>query len=210
MASAKHRAIDRLRRNERLARKSEELGRDLSARQALATADLDAALDDDFGDDRLRLMFIAAHPVLPAEARIALTLRLVGGLTTEEIARAFVVPTATVAQRIVRAKRTLASAGVPFEAPAGAERAARLASVLEVVYAVFNEGYAATAGEEWMRPELCEEALRLDARWRRLPAEAEAGLVALMELCRPARARRGPSGEPVLLLEQDAAAGITC
>jgi RNA polymerase sigma factor (sigma-70 family) len=208
MATAKHRAIDRLRRNERLTRKSEELGRDIAAQQAVANADLDAIDNDDFGDDRLRLVFIACHPVLSAEARIALTLRLVGGLTTEEIGRACLVSTATVAQRIVRAKRTLAQAHVPFEAPQGAERAARLASVLEVVYAIFNEGYAATAGEEWMRPELCEEALRLGRTLAALmPGEAEVhGLVALLELqASRLRARRGPSAEPILLLDQDRA-----
>src|SRR5579864_6699439 len=161
MATAKHRAIDRLRRNQRLAQKHEELARRLDARQEAAEPDLDAALDDEIGDDLLRLMFIACHPVLSMEARVALTLRLLGGLTTEEIARAFLVAEPTVAQRVVRAKRTLAEARVPFEVPRGAERAARLASVLQVVYLVFNEGYSATAGDDWMRPALCEEALRL-------------------------------------------------
>src|SRR5438552_1984932 len=161
MATAKHRAIDRLRRSKRLERKHEELGRQLEARQELAAADFEAAIDDDIGDDLLRLMFTACHPVLSTEARVALTLRLVGGLTTGEIARAFLVPEPTVAQRIVRAKRTLAEARVPFEVPRGAERAARMSSVLEVLYLVFNEGYAATAGDDWMRPALCEDALRL-------------------------------------------------
>ena len=150
-----------LRRSKLLERKHEELGRELEAQQEMAVPDLDAALDDDVGDDLLRLMFIACHPVLSTEARVALTLRLLGGLTTEEIARAFLVPEPTVAQRIVRAKRTLAEARVPFEVPRGAELAARLSSVLEVIYLVFNEGYSATAGDDWMRPALCEDALRL-------------------------------------------------
>ena len=161
MATAKHRAIDLIRRGKRLERKHEELGRELDIRQELAAPDLDAALDDDVGDDLLRLVFTACHPVLSTEARVALTLRLLGGLTTDEIARAFLVPEPTVAQRIVRAKRTLAETHVPFEVPGGDELAARLSSVLEVIYLVFNEGYAATAGDDWMRPALCEDALRL-------------------------------------------------
>jgi RNA polymerase sigma factor (sigma-70 family) len=205
MATAKHRAIDLLRRRALLERKHEELGRTLDG-QETAVPDLDATLDDDLGDDLLRLMFIACHPVLATEARVALTLRLLGGLTTAEIARAFLVPEPTIAQRIVRAKRTLAGARVPFEAPRGAERAARLASVLEVVYLVFNEGYAATAGEDWVRPALCEDALRLGRILAALvPQEPEVhGLVALMEIqASRLRARTGPSGEPVLLLDQD-------
>jgi len=206
MATAKHRAIDRLRRRKRLERKHEELGRDLEARQEMAVADFETAVDDDIGDDLLRLMFTACHPVLSTEARVALTLRLLGGLTTEEIARAFLVPEATVAQRIVRAKRTLSEARVPFEVPRGAERAARLSSVLGVLYLVFNEGYSATAGEDWMRPALCEDALRLGRILAELaPKEPEVhGLVALMEIqASRAGARVGPSGEPVLLLDQD-------
>ncbi len=206
MATAKHRAIDRWRRHELAARKHEELGREIEARQEEALADLDSALDDDVGDDLLRLMFICCHPVLSSEARVALTLRLLGGLTTGEIARAFLVPEPTVAQRIVRAKRTLAEAHVPFEVPGKAELAARLSSVLEVVYLVFNEGYSATAGSDWMRPGLCEDALRLGRILAGLaPEEPEVhGLVALMEIqASRSRARNGPSGEPVLLLDQD-------
>ena len=206
MATAKHRAIDRLRRNKRLERKHEELGRDLEARRETAAADLDKAIDDDVGDDLLSLIFTACHPVLSSDARVALTLRLLGGLTTEEIARAFLVPEPTVAQRIVRAKRTLAEARVPFEIPRGAELAARLSSVLEVLYLVFNEGYAATAGDDWMRPALCEDALRLGRILAELaPNEPEVhGLVALMEIqASRSGARVGPSGEPVLLLDQD-------
>ena len=206
MATAKNRALDRLRRGKVAERKHEEIGRDLEARQAMAAADFEAAIDDDIGDDLLRLMFTACHPVLSMEARVALTLRLLGGLTTEEIARAFLVPDATIAQRIVRAKRTLAEARVPFEVPRGDERAARLASVLGVIYLIFNEGYAATAGDDWMRPGLCEDALRLGRILAELaPAEPEVhGLVALMEIqASRARARVGPSGEPVLLLDQD-------
>src|SRR5580700_9795081 len=161
MATAKHRAIDLLRRNKRLEVKHQELGRELDMRQGKAAADLEAMMDDDVADDLLRLMFTACHPVLPPEARVALTLRLPGGLTTEEIARAFLVRESTVAQRIVRAKRTLAEARVPFEVPRGAEFTTRLASVLDVIYLVFNEGYTATAGDDWMRPALCEDALRL-------------------------------------------------
>jgi len=206
MATAKHRAIDLLRRRTLHQRHEDELGREASARRARAGPDLDAAIDDPVGDDLLRLVFIACHPVLATEARVALTLRLLGGLTTGEIARAFLVPEATVAQRIVRAKRTLAAARVPFEVPRGAELAGRLASVLEVVYLVFNEGYSATAGDDWMRPALCEEALRLGRILAGLaPKEPEVhGLVALMEIqASRAAARIGPSGEPVLLLDQD-------
>jgi len=208
MATAKHRAIDLLRRRTRLEHKHQELGRELEARQERGAPDLEAALDDDVGDDLLRLMFTACHPVLSPEARVALTLRLLGGLTTEEIARAFLVPESTVAQRIVRAKRTLAEARVPFEVPRGAELAARLSSVLEVLYLVFNEGYAATAGDDWVRPALCEDALRLGRILAELaPKEPEVhGLVALMEIqASRLGARIGPSGEPVLLLEQDRA-----
>jgi len=206
MATAKHRAIDVLRRTKLLERKHEELGREMEVERELAMPDLDAALDDGIGDDLLRLVFISCHPVLSTEARVALTLRLLGGLTTEEIARAFLVPEATVAQRIVRAKRTLAEKQVPFEVPRGAERTERLSSVLEVLYLVFNEGYAATAGDDWMRPALCEDALRLGRILAELaPQEPEVhGLVALMEIqASRARARIGPEGEPVLLLDQD-------
>ncbi len=208
MATAKHRAIDLLRRRARLERKHEELGRELDARGEIAVADFEAAIDDDIGDDLLRLVFISCHPVLSTEARVALTLRLLGGLTTEEIARAFLVPEPTVAQRIVRAKRTLAEAHVRFEVPRGAELAARLSSVLEVIYLVFNEGYSATAGDDWMRPALCEDALRLGRILAGLvPKEPEVhGLVALMEIqASRSRARVGPAGEPVLLLDQDRA-----
>jgi len=191
MATARHRAIDVLRRGKRIERAHEEIGHDLDARQEAAAPDLDAALDDDIGDDLLRLVFTACHPVLSTEARVALTLRLLGGLTTEEIARAFLVPEPTVAQRIVRAKRTLAEACVPFEVPRGAELAARLSSVLEVVYLIFNEGYSATAGDDWVRPALCEDALRLGRILAELaPQEPEVhGLVALMESRPPASAR---------------------
>jgi len=208
MATAKHRAIDQLRRSRMLERKHEELGREIEAQREMAAPDLDAAIDDNIGDDLLRLVFISCHPVLSTEARIALTLRLLGGLTTEEIARAFLVPEPTVAQRIVRAKRTLAEKRVPFEVPRGAELAARLSSVLEVVYLVFNEGYSATAGDDWMRPALCEDALRLGRILAGLvPNEPDVhGLVALMEIqASRSRARTGPSGEPVLLLDQDRA-----
>jgi RNA polymerase sigma factor (sigma-70 family) len=204
MAIGKRRAIDHFRRTATLERKHEDLGRELEARQAAAPA-LDAAIDD-VGDDLLRLMFIACHPVLSKEARVALTLRLLGGLTTEEIARAFLVPEPTVAQRIVRAKRTLAEARVPFEVPEGSDREARLASVLEVIYLIFNEGYSATAGDEWVRPALCEEALRLGRVLAELvPGESEVhGLVAIMEIqASRLRARTGPTGAPVLLLDQD-------
>ena len=206
MATAKNRALDRLRRGKVAERKHQEIGRDLEARQGLAAAELEAAIDDDIGDDLLRLAFTACHPVLSMEARVALTLRLLGGLTTEEIARAFLVPEPTIAQRIVRAKRTLAEARVPFEVPRGEERVARLASVLGVIYLIFNEGYAATAGDDWMRPGLCEDALRLGRILAELaPGEPEVhGLVALMEIqASRAAARVGPSGEPVLLLDQD-------
>ncbi|MBZ4333053.1 MULTISPECIES: RNA polymerase sigma factor [unclassified Corallococcus] len=205
MATAKRRAIDEMRRHKLLARKHEELGHGLEEAEV---PDLDAALDDDVGDDLLRLIFTSCHPVLSPEARVALTLRLLGGLTTDEIARAFLVPEPTVAQRIVRAKRTLAEKGVPFEVPRGEELAARLASVLEVVYLIFNEGYSATAGGDWMRPELCQDALRLGRILAELaPGEPEVhGLVALMEIqASRSRARVGPSGEPVLLLEQNRA-----
>jgi RNA polymerase sigma-70 factor, ECF subfamily len=205
MGTAKHRAIDLFRRRERLARKQEELGRALELEQKWGEPDLDA-LDDHIGDDLLRLVFTACHPVLSTEARVALTLRLLGGLTTEEIARAYLVPVATIAQRIVRAKRTLAEAHVPFEVPAPHELVARLSSVLEVVYLIFNEGYAATAGDDWMRPGLCEDALRLGRILAELvPGESEVhGLVALMEIqASRLRARMGPTGEPVLLLDQD-------
>jgi RNA polymerase sigma-70 factor, ECF subfamily len=208
MATAKHRAIDRLRRSQVLARKQEELGRELQLEQQMAAADWDAPVDDDVGDDLLRLMFTTCHPVLSSQARVALTLRLLGGLTTPEIARAFLVPEPTVAQRIVRAKRTLAEARVPFEVPGKNELADRLSSVLEVIYIVFNEGYSATAGDDWMRPALCEEALRLGRILAELaPKEPEVhGLVALMEIqASRLRARTGPSGEPVLLLDQDRA-----
>jgi RNA polymerase sigma-70 factor (ECF subfamily) len=208
MATAKHRAIDHLRRDKMLARKHELLGYELEAEREQAVPDLDAALDDHVGDDLLRLVFIACHPVLSTEARVALTLRLLGGLTTEEIARAFLVPVATIAQRIVRAKRTLSEARVPFEVPRGAELTARVSSVLEVIYLIFNEGYSATAGDDWIRPGLCEEALRLGRIVAELaPVEPEVhGLVALMEIqASRMRGRVGPTGEPVLLLDQDRA-----
>jgi RNA polymerase sigma factor (sigma-70 family) len=208
MATAKNRAIDRLRRNKLMARKQGEIGREIDAQLELSAPDLDAALDDDIGDDLLRLVFTACHPVLSTEARVALTLRLLGGLSTEEIARAFLVPEPTVAQRIVRAKRTLADAAVPFEVPRGPDRAERLSSVLEVIYLVFNEGYTATAGDDWMRPQLCEEALRLGRILAGLaPDEPEVhGLVALMEIqASRSRARVSPTGEPILLLDQDRA-----
>ena len=207
MATAKHRAIDLLRRFKRLESKYETLGREAESRH-LTVSDFDAALDDDVGDDLLRLMFIACHPVLSTEARVALTLRLIGGLTTDEIARAFLVPGPTIAQRIVRAKRTLAEARIPFELPDQAERAARLSSVLDVLYLIFNEGYSATAGEDWMRPALCEDALRLGRILAELtPHDPEVhGLVALMEIqASRTNARTGPSGEPILLLDQDRA-----
>ncbi|HEU5054947.1 MAG TPA: RNA polymerase sigma factor [Kofleriaceae bacterium] len=204
MTAGKNRAIDLLRRRKMQDRKHQEIGHDLEGEQAVP--DMAAALDDPVGDDLLRLVFIACHPVLSTEARVALTLRLLGGLTTDEIARAFLVPEPTIAQRIVRAKKTLADKQVPFEVPRAAELAERLASVLEVVYLVFNEGYAATAGDDWMRPALCEDALRLGRILAGLvPNEPEVhGLCALMEIqASRARARTGPSGEPILLLEQD-------
>jgi RNA polymerase sigma factor (sigma-70 family) len=203
MATAKNRALDHFRRNKLLERKHEELGHEL---EETVVPDFDAAIDDDIGDDLLRLVFTACHPVLSTEARVALTLRLLCGLTTDEIARAFLVPEPTIAQRIVRAKRTLAETRVPFEVPRKDELAVRLASVLEVVYLVFNEGYSATAGDDWMRPALCEEALRLGRVLAELaPKEPEVhGLVALMEIqASRAGARVGPSGEPILLLDQD-------
>ncbi len=206
MAIGTRRAIDHLRRRQRFERKLEELGRELEVSGEQAEPDIDAALDDDIGDDLLRLMFTACHPVLSTEARVALTLRVLGGLTTEEIARAYLAAESTVAQRIVRAKRTLAAARVPFEVPQGPERAGRLSSVLEVIYLVFNEGYSATAGDDWMRPALYEEALRLGRILAELaPAEPEVhGLVALMEIqASRSAARTGQSGEPVLLLDQD-------
>src|SRR5438034_9763051 len=208
MATAKHRAIDHLRRGKMQDQKHEHLGRELEERQISPEHDLAAAIDDQVGDDLLSLIFTACHPVLTTEARVALTLRLLGGLTTEEIARAFLVPKATIQQRIVRAKRTLAAARVPFEVPRGAELEARLASVLEVIYLIFNEGYSATRGNDWLRPALCEDALRLGRILAGLaPAEPEVhGLVGLMEIqASRSRARVGPSGEPILLLDQDRA-----
>ena len=208
MTAAKNRALDQLRQRKMAGRKHEELGRDVTSREATGAEEIEAAVDDDIGDDLLRLVFTACHPVLSTEARVALTLKLLGGLTTAEIARAFLAPEATVAQRIVRAKRTLGEAQVPFEVPRGAEREARLASVLEVIYLIFNEGYAATAGDDWMRPTLCEEALRLGRIVAELaPGETEVhGLVALMEIqASRARARTRPGGEPILLLEQNRA-----
>ncbi|HEX2202373.1 MAG TPA: RNA polymerase sigma factor [Longimicrobium sp.] len=206
MSAAKRRAVDHFRRGRMLERKHVELGHELEARQEDAVPDLDAALDDPVGDDLLRLIFTCCHPVLGTEARVALTLRMLGGLTTEEIARAFLVPVPTIAQRIVRAKKTLADARVPFEVPRGDDLAGRLSSVLGVVYLIFNEGYSATAGDDWVRPALCEDALRLGRILAELaPAEPEVhGLVALMEIqASRLRARVGPGGEPVLLLDQD-------
>ncbi len=203
MGTAKHRAIDHIRRNVRLQQKQEEMARDLEIEQEVSAPELEA---DEVQDALLRLIFTACHPVLPMEARVALTLRLLGGLTIEETARAFLVPVPTMYQRVVRAKKTLSAARVPFEVPSGPELAERLASVLEVIYLIFNEGYAATAGEDWVRPELCADALRLGRILAELePNEAEVhGLVALMEIqASRARARVGPSGEPILLLEQD-------
>ncbi|MGZ4140219.1 MAG: RNA polymerase sigma factor [Actinomycetota bacterium] len=205
MAIAKRRAIDHFRRGSMAERKHEQLGREIQSRPDL---DLDAAIDENVGDDLLGLMFIACHPILSRDARVALTLRLLGGLTTDEIARAFLVPESTVAQRIVRAKRTLSEAHVPFEVPAGPERVARLSSVLEVIYLIFNEGYSATAGDDWVRPSLCEDALRLGRILAELaPAEPEVhGLVALMEIqASRLHARTGPQGEPIVLLDQDRA-----
>jgi RNA polymerase sigma factor (sigma-70 family) len=208
MATAKRRAIDQLRRKTMMDRKQDAVAIELEAQLESAVPDLDEAIDDHVGDDLLRLVFISCHPVLSTEARVALTLRLLGGLTTEEIARAFLVPVPTVAQRIVRAKRTLGEAGVPYEVPRGAELTARLSSVLEVVYLIFNEGYSATAGDDWVRPALCEDALRLGRILAELvPREPEVhGLVALMEIqASRLRARTGPSGEPILLLDQNRA-----
>ena len=205
MATAKHRAIDFLRRGTLVDRKHEDLGREMAERE-IAVPDLAAAMDDSIGDDMLRLVFIACHPVLSTEAQVALTLRLLGGLTTEEIARAFLAAEPTIAQRIVRAKRNLSEANVPFDVPRGAEFASRLSSVLQVIYLIFNEGYSATAGEDWLRPALCDDALRLGRILAELvPNEAEVhGLVALMEIqASRAKARVGPSGEPILLLDQD-------
>jgi RNA polymerase sigma factor (sigma-70 family) len=208
MATAKHRAIDHFRRVKRIDRKHEELGRDRQAEQEAAVAEFEAQLDDDVGDDLLRLVFTACHPVLSTEARVALTLRLLGGLTTDEIARAFLAAEPTIAQRIVRAKRALADTKVPFEVPRGDELAARLSSVLEVIYLIFNEGYTATAGSDWLRPALCEDALRLGRILAGLmPGEPEVhGLVALMEIqASRAKARVGPSGEPIVLFDQNRA-----
>src|SRR6266516_236467 len=207
MAIGKRRAIDLFRRRERLERKHEELGREIETQQEISKTDIEATMDDDIGDDLLRLVFTACHPVLSTEARVALTLRLLGGLTTDEIARAFLVPEPTIAQRIVRAKRTLREARVPFEVPPpGAELAARLSSVLDVLYLIFNEGYSATAGDDWVRPALCEDALRLGRILAELaPKDPEVhGLVALMEIqASRLKARVGPAGEPILLLDQD-------
>lgn len=206
MAAAKHRAIDGLRRDKMLDRKHQELGYQLESQQSEAVPSLEAAIDDHVGDDLLRLIFISCHPVLSPEARVALTLRLIGGLTTAEIARAFLVAEPTIAQRIVRAKRTLAEAQVPFEVPRGDDLGARLASVLEVIYLIFNEGYSATSGDDWMRPALCEEALRLGRILAELATQEPEvhGLVALMEIqASRSRARVGPSGEPITLLDQN-------
>ncbi|HEV3031532.1 MAG TPA: RNA polymerase sigma factor [Polyangia bacterium] len=212
MTAAKNRALDHLRQKQMAARKHEEMGRDVAAREARGAEEIEAVieahLDDDIDDDLLRLVFTACHPVLSTEARVALTLRVLGGLTTDEIARAFLAPEPTIAQRIVRAKRALADARVPFEVPRGDELAGRLASVLEVIYLIFNEGYSATAGDDWMRPGLCEDALRLGRVLAELaPGEPEVhGLVALMEVqASRTAARAGLGGEPVLLLEQDRA-----
>ncbi len=209
MAAAKNRAVDHVRRSRNLESKQEEIGRQLESRKGGdAMAELDVALDDDVGDDLLRLVFTTCHPVLSTEARVALSLKLLGGLTTAEIARAYLVAEPTVAQRIVRAKRTLSDSDVPFEVPRGAELAARLSSVLEVIYLIFNEGYTATAGDDWMRPTLCEEAIRLGRILAGLmPAEPEVhGLVSLMEIqSSRSRARLGLNGEPVLLLDQNRA-----
>jgi RNA polymerase sigma-70 factor, ECF subfamily len=207
MATAKHRAIDRFRRSALQERKLDEFGREFAYKE-MAVPDMASAMDDDVGDDLLRLMFISCHPVLSTEAQVALTLRLLGGLSTGEIARAFLVPESTIAQRIVRAKRTLTEAHVPFEVPRGAELAARLSSVLEVIYLIFNEGYSATSGDNWIRTELCEDALRLGRILAEcLSQESEAhGLVALMEIqSSRSRARVGPTGEPILLLDQNRA-----
>jgi RNA polymerase sigma-70 factor, ECF subfamily len=207
MATAKRRAFDHLRRNRMLDRKHAEIGRE-QQEELDPTEAIEDALDDQIGDDLLRLIFVSCHPILSPEARTALTLRLLGGLTTDEIARAFLVPEPTIAQRIVRAKRTLSETGVPFEVPRGEELAERLSSVLEVIYLVFNEGYAASAGDDWMRPQLCEEAMRLGRIVAELmPGEMEVhGLVALIELqASRSRARTAPDGSPILLLDQDRA-----
>ena len=206
MATAKHRAIDLFRRRKLLERKHVEVGHELRAREESPERELDAAIDDHVGDDLLGLIFTTCHPVLSTEARVALTLRLLGGLTTEEIARAFLVPEPTIAQRIVRAKRTLREARVPFEVPRGPELTTRLSSVLDVLYLIFNEGYSATAGGDWVRPALCEDALRLGRILAELaPEDPEVhGLVALMEIqASRLKARVGPAGEPILLLDQD-------
>src|SRR5580704_8105814 len=206
MTVAQRRAVDRFRRNTQLEHKYRLIGRDLEGAGESVTPDFDHAFSDDIDDDVLRLAFTACHPVLAVPARVALTLRLLGGLTTAEIARAYLVPETTIAQRIVRAKRAIAKAQVPFEVPTGEDRGARLSSVLEVVYLIFNEGYSATGGDDWMRPELCGDALRLGRMLAQLtPNEAEVhGLVALMELqASRVRARTGPAGEPILLLDQD-------
>src|SRR5512134_758736 len=206
MATAKRRAIDQLRRRRSFATKQDAIGHEIEFRGDTALPDPDAALDDDMGDDLLRLLFTCCHPVLPEESRVALTLRLLGGLSTDEIARAFLVPTPTIAQRSLRANRALAGVRAAFEAPRGAERAERLSAVLAVIYLVFNEGYSATSGDDWMRPALCEEALRLGRVLAELaPDEPEVhGLVALMEIqASRVRARLGPEGEPILLLDQD-------
>jgi RNA polymerase sigma factor (sigma-70 family) len=206
MTTAKHRAIDQLRRNQMLDRKHQQIGYEVQSNQELAVADLNASLDDQVGDDLLRLVFVACHPVLATEARVALTLRLLGGLTTDEIARAYLVPEPTIAQRIVRAKRTLGEERVPFEVPQGIELVARLSSVLQVIYLIFNEGYSATAGDDWMRPALCEEALRLGRIVAELASQEPEvhGLVSLMEIqASRSRARIGPSGEPILLFDQN-------
>src|SRR3954464_4121881 len=208
MQTAKNRAVDQMRRRANFDRKQEQIGYEIDAQLVSAIPDPDAAIDDTIGDDLLRLVFISCHPVLSTEARVALTLRLLGGLTTDEIARAFLVAEPTIAQRIVRAKRTLSDAHVPFEVPRGEEFTARLSSVLQVIYLVFNEGYSATAGDDWMRPALCEDALRLGRILAGLvPNEPEAhGLVALMEIqASRSRARIGVRGEPILLLDQDRA-----
>src|SRR5580765_634424 len=207
MGTAKHRAIDYLRRGTLIDRKHEDLGREMAERE-MQVPDLAAAMDDTIGDDLLRLVFIACHPVLSTEARVALTLRLLGGLTTDEIARAFLVAESTIAQRIVRAKRTLSDKKVPFDVPRGAELASRVSSVLDVIYLIFNEGYSATSGEDWVRPNLCQEALRLGRIVAELaPNEPEVhGVVALMEIqASRLRARVGPSGEPIVLLDQNRA-----
>lgn len=208
MAIAKNRAIDRFRRNKLRERKHEELGRELKTQQDAAVTEFELAGDDDIGDDLLRLVFISCHPVLSTEARVALTLRLLGGLTTQEISRAFLTPEPTIAQRIVRAKRTLSEARVPFEVPRGLDRAARLSSVLEVIYLIFNEGYSATAGDDWLRPALCDDALRVGRILAELaPQESEVhGLLALMEIqASRSKARVDANGEPILLLDQDRA-----